>query len=531
MELLWSYSRTHAAFSSRKVTQFSNFNLGTCTCMRRPDRCSRGALLHGGAGLRVRRTGARVIASRAAAPRTRSSSMGPAVSSATAAMYTYAAALLLISSACTPRTMAAEVVGFRAQLGPRLSIEQTHTLKLQPSAGEPNFHAASGDAVCVIIGAGDGFAIGLPTHQAINSSDPEAGPPLRKNLMEGLLIVPASVTGPRVATCEVPKFGTVGNTSVCVVLGPVSPYDTAPPKLTCNAGPDNSTYAPAFFHRLALFSPQFGRRPFIREQNGSVILMTDSSLAGQRLHFQATIAGLEISHQFVGGTNVSFTFPLTEMPASVVEDVVLSLTLGDGKTVVSHTRTFVRVPPPAVGSGLVAWQVDHTSKGLLVDGVPFIATGWFGSGGLHESAGLPVAAVVAAARENANDNIKTMTLSELDALAAASTVTEWGRQGHTFVKAGFQPRMAANGETDDGWANESVRLSLEYMDAAAAAGVYVLVDMSEDGLALAMSGQDKKKVRWIDLTPRHSSSSLVAHDSTLTRSFAIVHSRQVKSGT
>ena len=54
--------------------------------------------------------------------------------------------------------------------------------------------------------------------------------------------------------------------------------------------------------------------------------------------------------------------------------------------------------------------------------------------------------------------------------------------------------MAMNGE-DDGWANESVRLSLEYMDAAAAAGVYVLVDMSEDGLALAMSGQPKKKVR------------------------------------
>lgn len=419
--------------------------------------------------------------------------------------------MLIFSVTSSPRTraLAAEVPGFTAQVGPKLAIEQTHTLKLQPSAGEPDFHTHSrsgdghGDAVCVITGAGDGFAIGLPTHQPINSSDPEAGPPLRKNLMEGLLIVPASVTGPRMATCELPKFGTVGNTSVCLVLGPVSPYNQAPPKLTCNVGLDNSSYAPAFFHRLALFSPQFGRRPFIREQNGSVILMTDRSLAGQRLQFRASIAGLEISHQFVGGTNISIPFPLTEMPASVVEDVKLSLTLGDGKTVVSHTRTFVRVPPPAVGSGVVAWQVDHTSKGLLVDGVPFIATGWFGSGGLHESAGLPVAAVVAASRETANGNIKTLSLSELDALAAASTVTEWGRQGHTFVKAGFQPRMAMDGDKNDWWANESARLSLEYMDAAAAAGVYVLVDMSADGLALAMSGQDKKKVRGTMVLVQH----------------------------
>ena len=96
-----------------------------------------------------------------------------------------ATAALLISSTYTPRVLAAEVAGFTSQVGPRLAIEQTHTLQLQPSAGEPDF--ISGDAVCVITGAGDGFAIGMPTHQSINSSDPEAGPPLRKNLMAGLL--------------------------------------------------------------------------------------------------------------------------------------------------------------------------------------------------------------------------------------------------------------------------------------------------------------------------------------------------------
>ena len=35
--------------------------------------------------------------------------------------------------------------------------------------------------------------------------------------------------------------------------------------------------------------------------------------------------------------------------------------------------------------------------------------------------------------------------------------------------------------------------ALQYLDLAASAGIYVLVDMSEDGLALAMSGQARKK--------------------------------------
>ena len=38
-----------------------------------------------------------------------------------------------------------------------------------------------------------------------------------------------------------------------------------------------------------------------------------------------------------------------------------------------------------------------------------------------------------------------------------------------------------------------MRLALEYLDLAASAGIYVLVEIGGDGLALAMSGQDKKK--------------------------------------
>ena len=53
------------------------------------------------------------------------------------------------------------------------------------------------------------------------------------------------------------------------MLGPVDPWAAPPPRGACNAGAGNaSSYAPAHFARFALFSPQFGRRPFVRERNG-----------------------------------------------------------------------------------------------------------------------------------------------------------------------------------------------------------------------------------------------------------------------
>jgi hypothetical protein len=172
-------------------------------------------------------------------------------------------------------------------------------------------------------------------------------------------------------------------------------------------------------------------------------MLTDSTLRGQTLRFSATVAGVAVSGAVPGGDNVSLPFALDGMPPSVTEEVELALTLtlppgqGDGGVAtVTHTRTFVRVPPPAVGSGIVAWQVDHASKGLLVDGAPFIAAGWFGAGGLGESVGLPPAAALEAAAGRA----PTLSLDELSVLSMASVGTEWARHGHTFVKGDFTPR-------------------------------------------------------------------------------------------
>ena len=392
--------------------------------------------------------------------------------------------LALAAALLAGRANAVRIVG-----SDRLAVELTHHAVLAPSESEPAFATGVSDAHCVLTSAGDGFAVGMPTAQVLNASESKSA--LRKNLMSGLIIVPATVEGPGSVACELPELGSAGNTSLCVVLGPVDPWAAPPPKGACSSGTGNTSYAPAFYTRFALFSPQFGRRPFIRELNGSVIMLTDSTLKGQTLRFSSTVAGQAISGTVPGGGNVSIPFALAGMPLTVMEDVELSLTLtlppgqgSGGVATVSHTRTFVRVPPPALGSGIVTWQVDHTSKGLLVDGAPFVAAGWFGSGGLMESVGLPPEAAIEAAAKGA----PTLTLDELSVLSKASVDTEWARHGHTFVKADFVPRA---GSAD--WEKDSVRLAIEYLDLAASAGIYVLVDVAEDGLALAMSGQDKKK--------------------------------------
>ena len=89
----------------------------------------------------------------------------------------------------------------------------------------------------------------------------------------------------------------------------------------------------------------------------------------------------------------------------------------------------------------------------------------------HESAGLPPAAFVPAAADGS-------TVDALSALGQASLTTEWGRQGHTFVRAG-------------GW--KDPKHALVYLDAAHAAGVSVLWNVAADTLAFAMIGKVNTK--------------------------------------
>ena len=300
----------------------------------------------------------------------------------------------------------------------RLAVELKNNIMLKPNVTESKFptDGSAGPASCVITTSG-GFSVGLPTAQPMNDTTglPVGGGKLRKNLMNGLLVVPATVLGPDEVQCTVPPLGSAGNTSVCVCFGTVDPWGAAPPSNTCNG-----TFAqPAYFERFALFSPQFGLRPYFNETSGSLVVMTDRSLKGMELQLSATINGsTQIRANITGGNNVSIPFSLENLPQKLAEDVEISLSgwHPDG-VAATHTRRFLRAPPPAIGSGTVAWQVDHTIKGLRADGVPFVAMGWFGSGGLHETTGMPPRVVN-----------PSLSLEELEVLSTASVTTEWARQ-------------------------------------------------------------------------------------------------------
>ena len=138
--------------------------------------------------------------------------------------------------------------------------------------------------------------------------------------MQGLLIVPAEVKNAQEASCELPKFGTVSN----VVVSVVDPFGAAPTQpLQCRR-----RTAPTV-RRFSRGSPCFlliRPQTFRAGRDGLPGPDRPQSRAADPRHDR-----WNGRPKPAGGTNISALlarFP----PASVLEDVDLSLTLGDGRT-------------------------------------------------------------------------------------------------------------------------------------------------------------------------------------------------------
>eukprot|EP00947_MAST-08B_sp_MAST-8B-sp1_P005831 g5831.t1 len=177
------------------------------------------------------------------------------------------------------------------------------------------------------------------------------------------------------------------------------------------------------------------------------------------------------------------------LPASLRADALISLSvLEAGGVTATHTRRLERAPPPPQGGGsgggggggsstgvhTSTFQVDHETKALRKDGVRFIMSGWFAGGYGFENAGLPPSLPPPSSPASSS----AASLEEASVLGQASLVTEFGRQGHTFVRAG-------------GWSN--LTEATQYLDAAASAGLSVLWNVGADRLARAMAGILDKK--------------------------------------
>eukprot|EP01052_Picozoa_sp_SAG31_P022008 SAG31_NODE_1730_length_7424_cov_28.201911_8_plen_512_part_00 len=122
-----------------------------------------------------------------------------------------------------------------------------------------------------------------------------------------------------------------------------------------------------FFH-LAL--AQIGRRPYMDETTGSIVLRTDAAeLGGVAVAVEASlpcVPGKRWSWPNVtGGTDVLLPLSLDGLPARLHNDLCVMVTLPSGEQL--HLwRRFLRVPPLTANSTARVVQVDHESGGGLL---------------------------------------------------------------------------------------------------------------------------------------------------------------------
>jgi hypothetical protein len=239
---------------------------------------------------------------------------------------------------------------------------------------------------------------------------------------------------------------------------------------------------------FALFEPQWGRRPYLREHEGALVLAVDASLGAAQLRVQATLpGGVRIDATVRAGSAVRVPFSLAQVPVAVDEVVAITLVDKVGGWNITKSRRFIRHPPPPSDAAFVSWQVDHeTGGGLLADGVPFLAQGWFNGGWNHELDGSLGAKYLAQHFGVAEPPYFERTILNLGGIAQ-----EWGKRGVNFVR--FQGQVYP-----DARIGFPVELTKLYLDLAAAAGVFVIFDCSIDTIAKAgFNGTDDQA--WKDL--------------------------------
>ena len=230
--------------------------------------------------------------------------------------------------------------------------------------------------MCVIVRTdGEGYTLRKPGY-ALGRKGPGAGPFMKSYRLEGEeLNATLTVINSSAVSCRLPAVWTAGVTTVFLSLD--------------GTGSDAGSWSASTFEYFALLNPAWGRRPYVRESEGSLVVATDRSLFGQALKLSAIIATFTLSATIPGGQEMIIPFSLASLPASLDAKVNITLALPSGG-VVSHMRRFLRVPPPVSSSAATTFQVDHERGGILAGGVPYIATGWFAGGYTGEYAGFPL---------------------------------------------------------------------------------------------------------------------------------------------
>lgn len=171
-----------------------------------------------------------------------------------------------------------------------------------------------------------------------------------------------------VASCEIPCDPTsaAANQSAGCWFADVEGAGTI--SVSMDGKAYSNTLPVEFFH---LAQAQLGRRPYIEETTGSILLRTDSqALGGASIAVEAylpCVPGLHWAWPIVtGGSDVLLPLSLSKLPANVHNDICVVVTLPSGEQL-NLWRRFLRVPPPKADSTATIVQVDHeVGGGLLV---------------------------------------------------------------------------------------------------------------------------------------------------------------------
>jgi hypothetical protein len=157
--------------------------------------------------------------------------------------------------------------------------------------------------------------------------------------------------------------------------------------------PNGANWATPFWFDMALeltyielIDVAVGRRPYITESAGSLLVYTDHSLAGTPLSIIASLPcaahtwswqltptadGAPVAELPMGG--------LSALPATVNSELLVQITASTGLNI-SKARRFMRAPPTSGSSAVQPAAVDHRRRAIAVAGEPFLGTGWMMDG-------------------------------------------------------------------------------------------------------------------------------------------------------
>ena len=176
---------------------------------------------------------------------------------------------------------------------------------------------------------------------------------------------PMSVINSSAASCQMPCDDDASDQSAGCWFVQVEGVGTI--SISLDGRTFSNTLPVTFFH-LALM--QIGRRPYITETTGSILLRTDAlALGGTSLALEATLPCVPGKRwtwaNVTGGTDVLLPLSLAGLPVNLHNDLCLTVTLPSGEHL-NLWRRFLRVPPPPADSTAQIVQVDHERAGLLV---------------------------------------------------------------------------------------------------------------------------------------------------------------------